>query len=281
MRTILVSLCVVGAVFATTTARAQHLEPAIPRVSELGSFWPNGQVMGQMDLYSENDFTLLGFHVNAWGRLTPGFALEGTMGFVHVDADGTATTGTNPTFSGYYVHESRNTLLRVGAGVSVPLVEDEDRNVGHAYWFTRGLRDAWQFVPHHVGFIPSFRIDGKSRDSFAWGADAELGILLPTEDGYDTDVQLQAGGDFTVIVHPVFQVGGRAQFGWLATGAEPRRIGDPDIDNFQLSLVPFMRFVFGAGFVEGRFVINIDEPGGFSFDDGKIWLFQIRGGGRF
>ena len=277
MRTILVSLCVVAAVFSTTTARAQHLEPAIPRVSELGSFWPQGHAMGQFDMFTNDAGTLLGFHFNAWGRIVPAFALEGTFGFLHIDPamGGSESAMTNPRLSAYWVGESPKTLIRVGAGLAPPLMDDEDAGLGLTNWLAGGMQDLWKWAPNHLSLIPTFRIDGKNRDSFAWGADVEMNVLVPTEDGFHTELHVQGGGDFTVLVHPVFHVGARLQMAWFATAE------DSDGDRFQLSTVPFMRFLFGAGFVEGRFVINIDEPGGFSFDDGKIWLFQIRGGARF
>jgi len=277
MRRILVTLCVAGAVLSTTTARAQHLEPAIPRVSELGSFWPNGHVMGQLDMFTNDAGTLLGFHVNAWGRVVPAFALEGTLGFLHLDPEsgGSESAMTNPRLSAYWVGDNPQTLVRVGAGIAPPLMDDEDAPIGVSYWLAGGMQDLWKWAPNHVSLIPTFRVDGKSRDSFAWGADVELNLMAPTDSAFETEVHMQGGGDFTVIVHPVFHVGGRLQMAWFATAE------DSDGDAFQLSMVPFMRFVFGAGFVEGRFVINIDEPAGFSFDDGKLWLFQVRGGARF
>ena len=56
-----------------------------------------------------------------------------------------------------------------------------------------------------------------------------------------------------------------------------------------VSLVPFLRGEIGDGFLEGRLLLNLDWPYGFSFDSGlpiaagivRIWAIQLLGGTSF
>lgn len=272
MRTFLLVLAVTASV--TSTAEAQHYEPAIPYDDELGTRWPGGHAFGELSLFSDDGFTAVGFHGNVWARIGDSFALEGTFGLVHANGDRSDTSVTNPAFSAMYVNESRNTLVRVGAGLAPPAVNNDAVGGGLVWLVARGIQDVWLVDAAHLALLPTFRIDGKG-SGFLWGGDAVLSLFIPTEDGAETEVFTQGGFDIAGVIHPAFHLGGRLQMGWLASDT------DTDADVFQMSLVPFVRFLFGAGFFEGRFVVNLDEPAGFSFDSDGLWMVELRGGGRF
>jgi len=49
----------------------------------------------------------------------------------------------------------------------------------------------------------------------------------------------------------------------------------------QLAMQPYGRFEFGRGFLDASFVLNIDDPYGFGFDEARFWALRIGGGGSF
>jgi hypothetical protein len=48
-----------------------------------------------------------------------------------------------------------------------------------------------------------------------------------------------------------------------------------------VALEPYLRYDFGGGFVNARLTVNLDEPLGFAFDEGKVWGLFAGGGGTF
>ena len=80
--------------------------------------------------------------------------------------------------------------------------------------------------------------------------------------------ELHAGVVFQNPRTKAFLAGARLPFTWIPT--------DSGSSSTFLSFEPFVRFdVSEAAFLNARFTLNIDEPLGFSFDDGKVWALHL------
>ncbi|HEX6765216.1 MAG TPA: hypothetical protein VF103_07050, partial [Polyangiaceae bacterium] len=108
-------------------------------------------------------------------------------------------------------------------------------------------------------------------DQFVGTADAAVAVLIPT-DGGDVDVALQLDPGFGYYVSENVLIGARLPFVWVVTQSG---------DNAQVAIEPYGRLDFGSAFANARFTLNIDDPLGFAFDEGKVWAIHIGGGGSF
>jgi hypothetical protein len=110
-------------------------------------------------------------------------------------------------------------------------------------------------------------------DQFVGTGDGQLGLHIPT-DGGDVEVSVQINPGFGYYVQPTVLIGARLPFVWFPT--------ETGSDATFLALEPYGRFdVSETAFVNARFTLNLDEPLGFSFDEGKVWALHIGGGGTF
>lgn len=129
------------------------------------------------------------------------------------------------------------------------------------YGVTRGQR-VWMAVPEQLSIVPSGAIEYRLSALFLQ-ADLALAILVGTGDvNTTTELDVELGAEVGVSAGPL-EAGLRFQFWWMAT--------NDDGDNFQSSLVPFVRLSLGMLFIGARLVMNLDDPYGFAFDKGKVW----------
>lgn len=163
-------------------------------------------------------------------------------------------------------------MLDLGAGVAAPLASDELGDVvANSYGAAiHGGYNLWLWSPNTV--LP---LVVPARLAFDWGgfhlaADSAFAFYLPLE-GDEGDVHFQGGAQAGPAFGPV-EVGARFQAFVSLTD---------DGDHAQLSAGPYFRATFGAGFVGGWLCLNLDEPLGFAFDEGKVWGLLFTGGGSF
>ena len=107
------------------------------------------------------------------------------------------------------------------------------------------------------------------RDKVVLGADAAVGLHIPTGDG-DMEVSLQIDPGVGFWASNTVLVGGRVPVAWIPTS---------EGDNAQIAIEPYTRIDFGSAYFNARFTVNIDEPLGFAFDEGKIWALHLGFGG--
>lgn len=150
-----------------------------------------------------------------------------------------------------------------------------------------GQYDAWLQLPLNMALV--VRGDFEFRGEFvAAGADTAVGFLFPIEyDGRtgNTVIAMQVGGWGAGRPIPELALGLRLQ----AVAGIPTD-GDSSTEGY-VSLIPFVRAEIdeGAGFLEARWHLNLDEPFGWSYDAsgmpeaqiGRIWAVYLFGGRNF
>lgn len=240
-----------------------------------GASWPRGEVGGELDFMPDDVLTVWVLSGGMHYRVADSFAIEGQLGFVAWDEelcvagicrDDDGSGMTNPYFAFHYVQAQGRTRFRVGGGLTAPVADERDTTYG---WLARGFRDLWLFIDR-FSMVPSFRLEADVGNSAFFGMDAEVGLIFPDSDYDDVEMLFQTGGEFAFHAGAAL-FGLRLQAFWFVTD-------DADNDYFQTAFVPFVRVQFGAGFFEGRFLINLDEPLGFAFDDDGVFTVMIKGG---
>jgi len=99
------------------------------------------------------------------------------------------------------------------------------------------------------------------------------GLHVPT-DGGDVEVSVQLSPGVGFYASETVLIGGRFPFAWYPT--------ESGASSTFLAFEPYGRFdVSDSAFLNARFTLNLDEPLGFSFDDGRIWALHFGGGGTF
>lgn len=135
----------------------------------------------------------------------------------------------------------------------------------------------WEVQVLNLSIPTRFEID--LDEKFTASLDAKLIGQIPTGDTIPGNafVPGQTGDpEMTLNLAPglayvsEYVVGGlRMPLWWLMTESG---------DNAQLALEPFVRGDIDNFFVNGRFTVNLDEPLGFSFEEGKVWALHLGGG---
>jgi hypothetical protein len=128
----------------------------------------------------------------------------------------------------------------------------------------RSIHDGGLWLPETLSIVAPARVE--TGDQLVLGADAQVGVHIPTGSGGDVELSLQLDPGVGFWASETVLVGGRIPIVWVPTGAG---------DNAQIAVEPYARFDFGSAFFNTRFTLNIDDPLGFSFDDGKVWALHL------
>jgi len=102
--------------------------------------------------------------------------------------------------------------------------------------------------------------------------DVALGLHIPTGGG-DTELTIQLSPGLGYYATDTVLVGMRLPFTVVPTESG----GDATF----FALQPYGRFEFGRAFLDASLVLNVDDPYGFAFDEGKYWALRLGGGGSF
>jgi len=213
-------------------------------------------------------------------RITPNLELVAMlpMGWASVGADDTSESGVG--FGNLHLgvnYLSFGGPLRFMAGGAVqfgPWYKDYDSgaslgvSLGHAL---SGGQDAGLYLPETVTIVAPGRVEYEI-DKLVLAGDAALGVHIPT-DGGDVDLSIQLSPGAGYYVTPTAQVGLRLPFTWV-----PTRSGSSAT---YFAMEPYGRFDFGNLFLSTRLTLNIDDPYGFAFDNGKFWALHVGFGGAF
>lgn len=137
---------------------------------------------------------------------------------------------------------------------------------------TRGSQDLHLWAPGRVGLLVPARVELGRIVRFT--ADARLGMLLPAAGERDTEL--------TMLLAPGVAVDAKIlMFGLrLPVNLVPTATGVSE-DGAQVNLEPYARLNVGPLFASTRFIMNLDEPLGFSFDTGRVWGLHFAGGLSF
>jgi hypothetical protein len=138
-------------------------------------------------------------------------------------------------------------------------------------YYARSGHDIGLWAPETLSLVTPSHVE--FGDQFVVTGDGGLGLHVPT-DGGDVELSVQLDPGFGYYVNPTVLVGARLPFVWFPT--------ESGSGATFVALEPYGRFdVSETAFVNARFTLNLDEPLGFSFDDGKIWALHFGGGGTF
>jgi hypothetical protein len=177
---------------------------------------------------------------------------------------------------GSYVQARGPLRLKLGAGVEFgPWTSDYDEGSSAALlaaYALNGGQDLGLWAPEALSFVTPMRVEYDV--GAVLSADFAAGVHVPTNGG-DVVVTVQVAPGIGYYVSNSALIGLRAPLTIVATSL--------DEDDFTLFAVePYARFdLGGGGFLNARFTLNIDEPFGFSFDEGQAWGLHAGGGGTF
>lgn len=174
---------------------------------------------------------------------------------------------------------------RVGAGVALPFLNaysletlSEALELAVAVNYMTAMWGGWDTFYATRGYLPIV-----VRGDFEWrgelffaGAQGGAALYVPVvEEASHASLTLQLG--LFAGLRPIegLALGVRAQ------AVYSHSFGPPRSDEGQLALMPFVRGELGQGFIEGRLLMNLDEPYGFAFDTGKVWALSVTGGANF
>ena len=189
----------------------------------------------------------------------------------------------NPYAGGFWTTDLEVISLKLGAGLTLPAAsfpEDaaELAPAIQAYNTAQGLAglgDFWLYQPGTMALVVPLeaRIDIPLVEL---RADATWALLISTSDRSNSDTALQLGGEVLFDL-PFVAFGARVQSVWIPT---------TDGDAMQVSIAPLVELEAGPFYARTKFVINLDGPAGFSFDDNssgssKFWGWQLGAGVRF
>ena len=196
------------------------------------------------------------------------------------EGEGTFRFG-NPYLGGFWSTDFEILSLKVGAGVTLPVASQDTATVeglansSVAYTSAQalaGLGDFWLYQPGTMALA----VPVQAKLDLALveiRADATWALLIPTKDYAEVDTTLQLAGEALINI-PFVGFGARVQSVWIPTA---------DGDKMQLSVAPVVEAEVGPVFARTMFLINLDGPSGFSFDNGndKFWGWHLAAGDKF
>lgn len=109
-------------------------------------------------------------------------------------------------------------------------------------------------------------------DRFVGGGDFSAGLHIPTDDG-DVELTLEVAPGAGYYVSQTVLLGARLPFTFVPTSNGS--------DQTLLAFEPYARFDFERAFLSAGLMLNLDDPYGFAFDDGKVWAIRIGAGATF
>jgi hypothetical protein len=178
--------------------------------------------------------------------------------------------------------EGSRLRIRGGGGLTLPFANLYDADAVLVLTLVSGLAltgawDPWLSAVGSMGLVG--RGDVEYRHTYVLvGGEAALAALIPVEYmGYTGDTVMVTQLGFFVAGRPIpeLAIGARLQaVGVFSTGSGGGSEG-------YLALAPFIRAEIGPGFIETRLFMNLDDPYGFAFDDGKFWAWSFAAGGAF
>lgn len=174
----------------------------------------------------------------------------------------------------------------VRGGVSLPLLtapelslldlEESGRDL--AFFFansgaaigTYGGFNLWRYMPESLGVFGEI-IGAVEADGLFMEFGAGLGFLIPTNDGVDTELAIQASAKmgFGSTVIPFIGLG------FVVIPTEYENTDDGDGDAFQLGVQAGVIAKLGSARLDVGAQLNLDSPFGFSFDDGGIFGLNV------
>lgn len=220
-------------------------------------------------------------------KLMPNLELEGRLGFAAAHAkvkaidcaDGATCedsagsfTPANLYLGANYMIEMDKWLLKVGGGLAWgPWTHDAgaERLFAYQYSALTRMEDFYMFAPEVLSIVAPARVEYRFLPELALTGDVTLAMLIPTSEGRDVELVAAIAPGASYLMGDLI-LGGRLPLFWELTD-----------DTAQFALEPFARYDFDQFFLTGRFTLYLDNPYGFSFDEGEPWGLHVGFGGTF
>ncbi|HEY6561108.1 MAG TPA: hypothetical protein VI072_27720 [Polyangiaceae bacterium] len=283
---------ILGLILAAYANVAAAAEPpfAAPSGFEgagLGLGDQKGRVWTETAFHTQEYFTVAAATLGAGYRVTDSLELEAMLPFSYVSVEFFDLGGHfshserdhgfgigNPYLGISRVNLDGTLRYKAGLGVTLPIAADE-YPAGTAVVLapaTYGWQNAHLWAPDVLSIAAPLRVEGG--DTFVLGVDATPIVMISTEDepyrDSDAEFVLQVAPGAGVYATDALLIGARLPIFWAVTG--------DSYDNAQVAVEPYARLDVGSGFLNARFTVNLDEPLGFAFDEGKVWGAHLGGG---
>jgi len=175
-------------------------------------------------------------------------------------------------------HEERGLRYRFGAGLTLPFADAGDtseRLALHMAIATRGAWSLWLWAPGRLSIVGLGQVETDLAESLVLAADAGVGLMFDVSEGGDDEtaipVQLAANLEYLI---------GTVALGLRAQGVYAPEPLLPDREALQVSVMPYGRIpVSETVFATAGFVLNLNQPYGFSFSEGGVWGLRVGIGG--
>lgn len=277
---LVIALFCEAALLASSSARATELAaPSGFQGAGLGMGEQRARVWTELAFHTQERMTVFAPTLGAGYRIVPNLEVEAILpmaygSFKLFRNDDSGFGVGNPRFGVNWVNLDGSVRYKIGLGITAPLAPDEGAKalaVGFAAG-TFGVQDADLWVNKRISASLPVRIEAGER--VVVSADAAVAALFPTGDSKaDTEAYLQAAPGVGVYASDNVLIGVRVPIFWVFTNDSG--------DNAQVALEPYVRGNIGAGFLNARFTMNLDEPYGFAFDEGRVWGAHVGGGLTF
>jgi hypothetical protein len=225
-----------------------------------------------------------------------GIASFGSVSTILGDEESSFFRMANPMIGGRAGWRGEHWYARGGVGLTLPmtnLYEEETSLFGGlvlnaGYLGSAGIfgfHSPWLSLPQNMTF--ALRGDGAFRDRWFYaGAALDMAFMFstPREGDPGSDIfffQFAAYGAFRPIEE--LGLGVRLQLVYSETMNRCGGTFEPGCsdEGYASMVIPFVRLELGRFFAEARFLLNLDEPLGPSFEeDGDIWGITLLAGGR-
>lgn len=203
--------------------------------------------------------------------------------FGQTDERSAARSG-NPYVGGYYTDRLGPLRWSLGAGLAIPVLRPVRTLTDHAQIalavLTPGFFGAWDaflWIADRLTPVLRAGVEYRFEELLRVRLDQGLGVLVFTGDDRDyeqaqeTELLYQAAVEAELTPIREFGIGVRFQGVYFS-------ISD---DKFQSSFEPYLIGRFGPAFARLGFLMNLDGPYGFSFDDDRVWAVSLRAGAEF
>jgi len=245
----------------------------------------HARVFGELGYWHSEPASL---HLNAFAwilgigvKVVPHVELEAMLPMAFAEAGNSSSGDTafgtgNLHVGGSYVKADGPLRLKLGAAVEFgPWTNDYESSSAAALlaaYYLHGGQDLGLWAPEALSFVAPMRLEYDA--GVVLSADLTPGLHLPGNNA-DAVVTVQVAPGVGYYVSDSALIGLRTPLTLIMTSL--------DEDDFTLfSVEPYARFDLSRNaFLNVRFTLNIDEPLGFSFDEGKAWGLHVGGGGTF
>ncbi|MGF1509258.1 MAG: hypothetical protein ACFB9M_07110 [Myxococcota bacterium] len=276
-------MSVVAALALVATSHAAHqqfrLDQSVVRADV--SIFSDELILG--GVFGPTAVQVTATHPRLFARLawSPRFAVEAELPIAVASFDDTGTSRVGNLSFAFLGRTNLNpeTLAEVGLGVAVPTATADtlvDPFALQVATLMDGFDPRYRWALETVSVFVPIRFEFASDDPLYFLLEGLPVVGFPTQSGRDVSAALTARAAGGVRARPVdFAVGFGASL----------LLGDDFNAEGQLYVEPRVEVALPVGrheaFVDASLRIHIDEPAGFSFDDGGVYRVKAGGGMRF